>query len=156
MRTLFALTCCCALAACAQDGDLLYVRTAAVQPDDPGYGRLLSIFASSGDRNDDDHDTQLQIRVSGGTLKSVADLDPTPEICVVVKKKELHEEKIAVVPIASESLVLAVLRDQDSAGSCAGTMRTQLIVPVQRVGEQMSIDAAVVPPSARHAEGVTP
>jgi hypothetical protein len=126
-----------------------------VQPDDPGYGRLLSVFASSGDRADEDQDTQLQIRASGGTLKSAADLDPTPEICAVVKKKELHEEKITVVPINSESLVLAVLRDQDDTGGCTGTMRTQIIVPVQRVGEQPTSGSAA-PTSAHQPEGVTP
>lgn len=123
------------LAGCTDDGDLLYLRSADAQPDDPRHGRLASVFASSSDRGADD-DTFLHLRVTGGTLRSVNELELVSELCARVKRKTLHEEKIAVVPSDSESLLTASLRNADGASGCTGAVRTQIIVPVQRVGDQ--------------------
>lgn len=139
------------LGGCTNDGDLLYLRAAAAQPDDPVHGRLVSVFASSSDRGEEE-DAFLHLRLSAGTLRSIGETELRSELCARVRRKTLHEEKIAVLPDNSESLLVASLRNADSEGGCAGTVRTQIIVPVQRVGQppgalltDYSLDEEVVP-----------
>ena len=115
--------------ACIDDGDVLYARVAATQPDDPAFGRLLSVFAAIGDR---DKAGSLEIRVSEGMLRSASNPVAVDVLCLDVGASDLVEAQIAVAPTSDESLVLASLREAGDA--CAGAVRAQIIVPVQRVG----------------------
>jgi hypothetical protein len=128
-----------ALGGCGEDGDLLYVRPSPVQPDNPAYGRLLTVFAASGDK-----ESELAILVSGGVLRNAADFEKTGPICTDVPPDHvLVEQKIAVIPTDGEAELIAVLLDPSGA-DCEGRVRTQILVPIQRVGDETipSVDAS--------------
>ena len=129
--------------ACASDGDLLYVKTSTTQPDDPVYGRLVSVFAASGDP---DARTHLFVRVSGGTFVDPVDPQPTDSLCKQLAtnddklpRSEILEQRIAVVPTDNEAIIYAVLRND----SCDGAVRTEIAVPIQRAGDQPTVDGGM-------------
>jgi hypothetical protein len=122
----------------AGDGDVLFVRISDTQPDDPDHGRLLSVFAAAGD----DVETRLQVTASAGQLRDPIDFASSEPICVGIAANQLLEQRIAVQPTDDEALVIAVLRD--AGEGCSGGVREQIIVPIQRVGDDAgSADAAL-------------
>lgn len=130
-------------AACANDGDLLYVKTSTTQPDDPMYGRLISVFAASGDPK---MRTQLYVRVSGGTLVDPVDPKLIDFLCreipmddATLSRPHILEQRVAIIPTNEEAIIYALLRTD----TCDGVVRTEIAVPIQRAGDASTTDGVM-------------